>query len=358
MTSSPPTHPTISWLQPGALTTPTGGFVYNRRIMHGLRADRWTVDPVILPDSFPTPSPADRKAALDALAAVPDGRLTVIDGLAGGVLADELAAHAERLPILALVHHPLCDETGLDADTRDRLADSERRALSVARQVVVTSPSTQRRLADFHVPDSRIACVIPGTEHGERARGSDGPGVAMICVASLTPRKGHAVLIDALGGLIDRKWTLTLVGPARDGATKDDLERRIAAHGLSDRITIAGALDDAMMRAAYDDADLFVLASHYEGFGMVIGEAVGHGLPIVTTTGGALAETLPPGAGIAVAPGDVAALRDALAAVLDDAGLRARLAQGSWASRHRFPDWPSQARAFGHVLTNLMATAL
>jgi glycosyltransferase involved in cell wall biosynthesis len=284
------------------------------------------------------------------MAALPDGRLTVIDGLGGGVLPDLLARHAGRLGLVALVHHPLCDETGIDADSAARFAESERAALTHARRVIVTSPSTARRLADFGVPASRIGTVLPGTDPAAPAKGSEGPGLNMLCVASLTPRKGHAVLVDALAGLTDRAWHLTLVGGDRSPETAAALRTQIAEAGLEERVTFAGELPPDGVAAAYHKADLFVLPSHYEGFGMVISEAIVRRLPIVTTTGGALAETLPAEAGLAVPPGDAPALHDALARVLDEPALHRRLAEGAMAARARFPDWPTQAQAFADEL--------
>ena len=194
--------------------------------------------------------------------------------------------------------------------------------------------------------------IEPGTDPAPLAGGSGGPGVALLCVAAVVPRKGHAVLVDALSGLADRDWRLTCVGSlARSPQTVAALQTRIAALGLAHRITICDAVDRATLDACYARADVFVLPTFHEGYGMALAEALARGLPIVSTRAGAVPETVPADAGLLVPPGDPAALRDALARVLDDAALRARLADGARRARTRLPDWDAACARLAAVLT-------
>jgi glycosyltransferase involved in cell wall biosynthesis len=217
--------------------------------------------------------------------------------------------------------------------------------------VVVTSEATGRDLAPLGVPPERISVVEPGTDRVSAHRASANAAVRLLCVATLTARKGHAVLLQALAGLKALDWTLHCVGSAqRDAATADQLRRASTELGLAERVLWHGELDDAALAAHYAAADLFVLPSFHEGYGMVVTEALAHGLPVVCTTGGALAQTLPGSAGLHVPPGDVAALRDALAVLIDQPDQRARFAAGARTAAEALPTWAQAGARFAAVL--------
>jgi glycosyltransferase involved in cell wall biosynthesis len=343
-----------SFLVPGELGTRTGGYGYDRRIIEGLRAQRWRVDVRSLGPGYPAPDDAALALARRVVEDLPDGSLAVVDGLAFGVLPALAALHAQRLRWVALVHHPLALETGLSAPQQRTLFDSERRALAAARGVIVTSPSTARALAAFDVPALRIAVVEPGTERAALAAGAGRGELALLCVASVTPRKGHALLVEALAGLQDRRWTLHCAGSIEmDAACAAALREAIERHGLRGRIVLHGELDEAGLQPLYARADVFVLPSFHEGYGMAFAEALARGLPVVGTTAGAIPDTVPADAGVLVAPGDVAALRDALRRLLDDGGWRAQLAAGARVARERLPDWTESAARFAAALERL-----
>lgn len=336
---------------PGRLDRPTGGSVYDRRMVEGLRALGREVAVHPLAESFPHPSAADLAQAEAVLAGLPDGALVVVDGLALGVLPETAARHAGRLRLVALVHHPLAEETGLDRATADAFRASERAVLALVRRVVVTSPSTKGTLLrDYGVHLDDVSVVVPGTDPAPPAEGSGGPGLALLSVGALVPRKGHDVLAKALMPLADRPWRLTIAGPERDPATAALLKSLIENAGLGGRIRLAGAVSDEDLAALYHRADLFVLASHHEGYGMVLSEAAARGLPIVSTTGGAIPATVPAGAGVLVPPGDVDALSRTLARLMDAPDELAVLRGRAMEARGRLPDWPAQAAAFASVL--------
>ncbi|WP_428300139.1 glycosyltransferase family 4 protein [Hydrogenophaga sp.] len=342
----------MSFLVPGDWNVRTGGYGYARRLVQALRQAGWTVDVHHLPGSWPVPDASARRAASAVIASLPDGGLVLADGLAYAVLADEVRPHATRLRWVALVHHPLHLETGLDAATRAQLQRAETDALRLARRVVVSGPSTVQDLEPMGVPSARIAVVEPGTDPvppRERPASCEGETVQLLCVATLTPRKGHAVLLQALDGLRELSWELHIVGsPTRDPGTATRL--KASAKSLGERVRWHGELDEAEVQSRYAAADVFVLPSLHEGYGMVVAEALAHGLPVVATHAGALAHTLPSTAGLHVSPGDAQALQVALARVIQDTALRGRLAAGARAAARQLPDWPRQAAAFARVL--------
>lgn len=355
--ADPPPPATLRFIVAGDPGQLTGGYVYDARIVAALRARGWTVEVVGLAGRFPAPDAAARRALDAALAAVPAGGRVVIDGLALGGLPEVAAAHAPRLRLTALVHHPLADETGLDAARRAAFFSTERAALATVERVIATSAFTARRLADFGVSPARLTVIEPGVDVLPLAPADHEPP-RLLCVATLIPRKGHELLVAALARLAALAWTCDCIGSTtRDPAHAARLATAIAAHGLDERLRLRGELAGEALRDAYRGADLFVLPSHYEGYGMVITEALAGGLPVLTTTGGALADTLPPGAGLAVPPGDVDALTDALRRLLQTPSLRLQLRDGARTARATLKDWQASGDAFAAALLRTAASA-
>jgi glycosyltransferase involved in cell wall biosynthesis len=346
----------IAWLLPGSLDVLTGGTLYDRRIVAGLREAGWHVDVVTLSSRFPWPDADALEQANTAVTQLPDGQCVVADGLAFGAVPALAHAHAHRLRWVALVHHPLALEAGLTATQCGALRDSERQALAAARTVVVTSPATARALqADYGVAAERLHVVLPGTAAAPLAKGSGTKGtdepLSLLCVATLTQRKGHLLLIEALAALQDRRWVLHCAGnTTRDPATTRAVQRAIAEHGLTPRVVLHGELDAAALHSRYLQADAFVLPSLHEGYGMALAEALSYGLPVISTTAGAIPETVPADAAALVPPGDGPALRDALARLCDDPAWRAQRAAGARAARAHLTDWADASAQFAAVL--------
>src|SRR5699024_2041983 len=242
----------------------------------------------------------------------------IVDGLVLGGMANIIAHHAGRLCLIALIHHPLADESGLDAALANCLFVSERKALAQVGQVVVTSHFTAGRLMQrYGVPAARLTIIEPGLDKPALPDKQTGGPPRLLCVATLIPRKGHRVLVDALSRLTDLDWHCDCIGDTgRDPDCVRQVRAAIASNGLSGRVTLAGGYLPRQLANAYRQATLFVLPSFYEGYGMVVTEALAYGLPVVTTTGGALSCTLPHGAGLTVPPGDSEALAGALRRVL------------------------------------------
>ncbi|MGE3471691.1 MAG: glycosyltransferase family 4 protein [Vicinamibacterales bacterium] len=348
---------------PGDLATRTGGYGYDREIVRGLMELGWRVDVVSLAPGFPFPDDAARAHAVQALAALPDDTIVLADGLAFGALAEEARHEAARLRFIALVHHPLALEHGLDDDARRALTHSETAALAAARGVVVTSAATVASLAPYAVPAERIAVVLPGTAHVPLARGTRGTTpafadapVELLMVATLTPRKGHDILAEALGRLPRHSWRLTCAGSTTmSPPTTAAFTTAMVRHGLADRVTLAGDLDESALAAAYDRADVFVLPTRHEGYGMAVAEAVARGLPVVSTPTGAIPDLVDETSGVLVPVDDPAALAAALHRLVGDDEWRGRLAAGARARRDALPRWPEAARQMAAALVRFAA---
>jgi glycosyltransferase involved in cell wall biosynthesis len=309
--------------------TPSGGNEYDRRVCRGLAALGWTVHEHAV---------AGAAELARTVARIPDGAMVLLDGLIASPAPEALVPEAGRLRQVVLVHMPLGDRR-------------EHEILAAASAVVTTSAWTRRRLREIYaLPDDRIHVAEPGVDAAGLAPGTAAGG-ALLCVAALTPGKGHDVLVDALATATDLPWTCTCVGSLdKDRAFADRVRR--SARSLGDRVRFPGPLTGRELDREYATADLLVLASHAETYGMVIIEALAHGLPVLVADVGGVSEALGDGTrpGLLVAPGDPAALGAALRAWLDDAELRDRLRQAARERRATLRPWQDTASAVAGVL--------
>ncbi len=337
---------------PGAIDQATGGYIYDRRVLDAWRAAGLTVPLLTLPDRFPNPTAEDLAATRAAFAAQPPGTTMVVDGLAFGCLPPDLLT---GLPLdwVALVHHPLALETGLSAAQAAALAASERAALTLARHVLATSETTAATLMqDYGVAPDRITVSIPGVDRRSLAEGIAAQPLPLLAVGTVIPRKAYEVLVTALSGLADLPWHLTIVGSetrAPDYAAT--LRRQIADAGLADRITFAGEIAPDQLDDAYRRAGLFVHPALYEGFGMALAEALTAGLPVVASSGGAVADWLPDAFTLKVPPGDANALAAALRQAIADPALRITFGASAarWAA-FALPYWRDTADRLAHAI--------
>ncbi|MCD1586235.1 glycosyltransferase [Halomonas sp. IOP_14] len=335
----------------------TGGYIYDAQIVSALRDQGWEIDVVGLAGTFPDADAEAAEALTQALASLPDQAAVVIDGLAMGALPEVVAQHAQRLEITALLHHPLGDELGLEEADQQRFHRSELNALAHVARIIVTSHFTARRLpelaAHYEMPlNPSVTVVEPGVAQAPISPAAE-PGelLRLLCVATLTPRKGQDILVKALAGVSGDHWQCDCYGGARDATFTQRVQQLIDQNGLQDSVRLHGECDGATLEAAYRSAHALVLPSWYEGYGMVVTEALAHGLPVITTTGGALRDTLPAGAGLSVEPGDVDALQDALSRFCHDDKLRHQLRQGAAQARDALSDWQEAGAKFAAALT-------
>ncbi|MEP0234569.1 MAG: glycosyltransferase family 4 protein [Parasphingorhabdus sp.] len=342
----------VYFAYPGDLDTPTGGYGYDRRIITGLRDAGWDVELVQLGDGFPSPTGETIEKAGRRLNSLPQGSRVIVDGLAFGVLAEAAASASEKVELIALVHHPLCKENGIDAATANALEESERAALNFARRVIVTSSATGVQVRDlFKVPEDRLHVVEPGTDRSRENVYRDEGQVCLLSVGTIVHRKGYDLLFEALSDLRAYDWHLNVVGDtSRDEGCFSQLLAQLRKLSLVDHVSFHGAVDAAKLSRLYAAADVFVLASRYEGYGMAFTEALSHGLPVIGSGAGAVEETLARDGAIYCGVEDVGQLRGALEKLLKNADERKKLGMAAWASSKALPTWDDAAIAFAGVL--------
>ncbi len=333
---------------------PSGGNTYDRRVCHGLAAIGWSVSELAVAGAWPSPDAAASAALGRMVAALPDGAIVLLDGLIASAVPQVLVPQAGRLRLVVLVHMPLDDRSRTD----DAL-DKEHAVLRAAASIITTSTWSRRLLIDRHgLPWHRIQVAEPGVDVAEVAPGTPS-GAGLLCVAAVAPHKGHDVLFEALGRIADLSWRCRCAGTLeRDPGFVERLERSAELTGIEDRVHFAGPLTGGDLDAAYAAADVLVLASHSETFGMVITEALAHGVPVIASDVGGLPEALgraPDGQrpGLLVPAGDSAALAAALRSWLTDGDLRRRLRHCALARRKTLARWSVTSDRISQVLAGV-----
>jgi len=348
----------LDLIVPGSIDQITGGYVFARRIVWEMRARGDHVSVVELDGYFPDADATAKRSAAAALAALPTGATAVIDGLGLLGFADCLADEAPRLKLVGFVHHSLADETGLSARKTGRFLAAEQRLLPLLRGTLCPSRNTAAALMNHGIPEERIAITPPGVAKtvAGRRREKFRSQLRLLCVATITRRKGHRLLIEALAALDPSAWRLDCIGSlTRDPDCVAELREAIVAHGLETNVRLLGERPPAQLAPAYDDADVFVLASFHEGYGMAFAEAMAHGLPIIATSAGAVPDTVPREAGILVPPGDAAALTAAIDRVIKDHGILAQLSDGARRKAAELKDWPQAVAQWRDAVARFIA---
>jgi len=328
--------------------TPSGGNAYDRRVCDGLTEAGWTVREHAVHGSWPNPTDAERGELAAVLAGLPDHSLVLLDGLVASAAPEVLLPEARRLRLLALVHLPFG-------------GTAEGAALSAAVAVIATSEWARQRLLDLHaLPANRVFVATPGVDAAPVTEGS-GDGGRLLCVAAVTPQKGHDLLVEALAAVADLPWDCLCVGALdRDPGFVHGLRRAVREHGLAPRLCLTGPRTGADLAAAYAEADLLVLATRGETYGMVVTESLARGIPVLAAAADGLPEALgraPDGSlpGLLVPPEDPVAMSAALRAWLGDAGLRDRLRGSARARRGTLSGWPLTAETIAKILIGVPA---
>jgi glycosyltransferase involved in cell wall biosynthesis len=336
---------------------PTGGNRYDRHLCRGLAAGGWSVHEHPVPGFWSRPDPGSFVALGNAVRGIPDGAVVLLDGLVASTAPEVLVPQARRLRLVVLVHMPLGNRP--TEDRADDVRMRERAVLSAAAAVVTTSVWSRGRVMELYgLPGDRVHVAEPGVGAAELATGT-ATGEALLSVAAVSADKGHGVLLDALATVADLSWRCALVGSLdRDPGFVEALRRRSLELGLAGRVCFAGTATGVDLDRAYDAADVMVLASRAETYGMVVTEALARGLPVIATEVGGVTEALGQGAGgfrpgLLVPPDDPMALAGALRSWLGDAELRAGLRQAAGERRDSLCGWSTTASIIAGVLSGV-----
>ncbi|MEU6373158.1 glycosyltransferase family 4 protein [Streptomyces sp. NPDC046909] len=352
----------VHFVMPGGVddpTAPSGGNAYDRRVSLDLPGFGWQVHKHAVAGEWPRPGAAARAELARVLRELPDDTVVLMDGLVACGVPEIVVPEAERLRLAVLVHLPLGDETGLEPLLAAELDAKERTVLRAVPAVIATSDWAVRRLVSHHglAPD-RVHVAAPGADIAPPAPGTDGVS-RLLCVAAVTPRKGQHRLVEALAAVRDLPWSCVCVGGlGHDPEYVGQLRSLIEKYGLEDRLHLAGPQAGAELDASYAAADLMVLTSYAETYGMAVTEALARGIPVLATDVGGLPEAVgraPDGGvpGILVPPEDPAALAAELRGWFGEADVRRRLKAAARGRRAALDGWATTARSLAGVLGRL-----
>lgn len=345
----------ILFIIPGDINLPTGGYRYDKQIIEAWKNSGFDVTLISIIGSYPFPSDEDQKLALEEISNFPKADIAVVDGLLGGTSPKFMEAVSQKMPTVALIHHPLCLENGLDKQTAQKLKALEHQGLEFTSSLITTSPTTSKTVSGlFGYAINKIHTVLPGVERGNISTGSQTECINLLCVGSIIERKGHKVLLQALSELKALNWKLDCIGSTNfDPKLYDKLKNIIAEEGLSKKVIFHGAVDEAVIQKAYESADVFVLPSLFEGYGMAYAEAIVRGIPVIGTTAGAIPETVPDACGILVEPENVKELAQALEQLITNTKLREQYKKKTLKAEPSFPTWESSANQFIEILKDI-----
>lgn len=357
MTTPEPRPQAAAFAIPGDATQKTGGYIYEYELLQALRRSGRDTQHLELGAGFPNPSAEETATAIAAMAALPPEMPLIIDGLVFGCI-DTAGLRTVKAPIIAMIHHPLGLETGLAPAQSQFLLQREADNLQLADAVLVPSAHTSRILVQrFDVPEHKITIAPPGFRAADPIRRPQSPPL-ILSVGILAERKGHDVLVAALGRIADLDWQAQIVGKTHDPSVELALRQQIAELGLGDRVILAGLLADDAVIELYREAALFALATRYEGYGIVLGEAMLHGLPIITCQTGAVPDTVADGAGILVPVDDVEGFAQALRSVLTDKTMRQAMSRLSAEAGRKLNSWDETEKIVSRVLDQTSARAV
>ncbi|TLM74961.1 glycosyltransferase family 4 protein [Pseudarthrobacter sp. NamB4] len=362
--------PRIRLLVPGNIHHHSGGNAYNARLVQGLKALGTDVEVLAVEGSWPYASASARRQLGSLLgawetAAGPEPALNLVDGLIAMGAPDELefAAKAGR-KTWVLVHMPAPAHH-----------DFEARSLRAATGVVCTSTWASKVLEErhglygFHV-------ALPGTDPAPPAKGSVPPHI--IVVAALLPNKDQLLTVSAFAGLRDLEWTASFVGSDQaDEEYAAKVRAAVRDQGLDDRMRLTGELTGEALESEWNRANLSLLVSRAEAFGMVVTESLARGIPVIVRDGTGAVEALRlgcskqndskeydlkedddgrrlPGAKVTLPadddPANPALLAEVVRRWLTDEGTRAAWRARAEEARGRLPGWDQTAAGVLEVM--------
>lgn len=363
MTSPPRDHKPLITMRrirlpvPGNIRHHSGGNAYNARMVRGLNNLGVDVEVLAVEGSWPEASARERRRLGSLLGAwepeAPRGpAVVIVDGLVAVGAPDELeyAAKAGRTTWV-LAHMVVPESAGAAA------LHKEARALRAATGVIATSSSTAEALSKRHGLHT-IHVALPGVDPAPTAAGSRPP--RLIVVAALLPNKDQLLTVEALALITELEWTAGLVGSDQaDPEYAAKVRAAVAHHGLDRRVDLVGELVGDALEAAWNAADLSILVSRAEAFGMVVTESLARGIPVGVRQGTGAVEALGlarlethdggprlPGVAVPLAPADVEnpeRLALVLRHWLEDAALRDTWRAAALEARNRLPGWDQTA---------------
>lgn len=341
----------VAFVTVGDTSRLTGGYLYHARVFAGLREEGIEVETFVASGA----SPAEQEAAAPGLGSRLDPRrfdAIVVDALARIVCAPWIDGWRDLRPVVAMVHELPSIAAGCGVAREQEFEEP----LLRADRLIAVSEHGGSILRSRGVPAERIYVVPPGFDHllppdaGAKHSAREDSLVRALCIAQWIPRKDILGLVRGWTAQKRSGTTLELIGETDADPAYSASVRAAIADASDSSIHVSGPVDDATLEAAYGAADLFVLPSRYEGYGIVYAEALAHGLPVIACDVGSIPELVGEEAALLVPPDDVEALSGALDLLLGDPALRSRMSEAARYRAEGLPRWEDTIAGFLRVL--------
>lgn len=312
----------LHFLIPGDINTLTGGYVYNKYIIEGLKTLGYVVNLHQLAGDFPFPSKQSMVECYSIFSDIPAREPIFIDSLAFGPMHKIIGKYFGKNPVIAIMHLPLPKNPNFSPAQKDKLYLQEKNSLGFATCIVAVSEFTKQLILDYGIDSNKIVVINPGVIDIPRKATYPNFPKNLLCVGSYLPGKGQLLLIQALSELIEMKWTLAMYGIQDfDANYVKQIQNSIEKTQLTERVFMNPPIAGKVLTNAYLHADLFVLPSLFENFSMALNDALYCGIPVVTTDGGGIPFSVPKDMGVFVPKGNAKELKYALANILTDSML-------------------------------------
>jgi glycosyltransferase involved in cell wall biosynthesis len=345
----------IHLLYSGDYNALTGGFIYNKRIVEGLKLKGHEIKLHPLPGDFPYPSVDHRNYCMYITQLIPIGEPIIIDSIVFGIIPEILKELSIKNPIIGLIHLLYTVNPNYSIHERESLAISEKESCNYTSAMVATSFFTQQLLLKLRVNRNIISVILPGVDNYPRKTNYAVTPTKLLCVSNYTTGKGYLTLIKALTLLKDKDWEINCYGNQEfDPEYVRQIKSKIDENGLENRIHIHSAIKDKELSDAYLNADLLVHPSNFETYGMVLTEALAHGLPVVASTGGGIKETVPEKMGFFFTPGDANSLKSVLTDLMDNPKIYKPLCREASHYYKQQNNWENSISSFEQLIIRIV----
>lgn len=346
----------IHFMAPGEIETLSGGQVYNSHILAGLEALGYNITMHYLGDDFPFPDELTIAKCKAIFKILPQGEPVIIDSLALGSLLPVLMEFYGKNPYIALLHLPFAFNEDIHPNQRDILAQQEKSVLAVTSAIVATSTYTSKIIANWLKLSPPVYIIPPGVEVNKRKFYWPPYPKRFICVSNYMPNKGQYILIKALTSLKHLNWQLYCFGHKNiNPRYVDSLNSVVEKYSLHDKVFINEALTGNKLEEAYLDSDICVLPSYFETYGMVLTEALAHGIPVIASSGGGIRDTVPISMGLFFKPGDISELQSVIRTILADSWLYQRLCAETATYFKQANTWQQSVKKFEEVIKSVVS---
>jgi glycosyltransferase involved in cell wall biosynthesis len=337
---------------PGNIHTLTGGYIYDKRMTDGLRLKGHQIQIHSLSGEDPFSSEERSGQCWERLRAVPKGETIIFDSLVFGAIPGFLKEINQNHIIIALIHLPLSYSKNYLNTRLEKLSVSEEEAFSYADRILVTSRFTMDLLVGVGIDPYKIQVVLPGVEVFTRKAGWPKLPRNFITVSNYTKNKGYALLIEAMKEIRQLDWTLDCYGDKSfDPKHVGSLSRLIEKYRLTDRIFLHGPVSGKTLAETYVNSDLLIHPSEFETYGMVLTEALAHGIPVVASKGGAITQTVPESMGVFFEVNDSKSLQQILEKLLMDTGNYQALCRETSTYYQRAQTWGKSVEEFEKAIS-------